>query len=146
MGRKYYRAYNTTICYQKPHTDRFLHYPGKYYTMLFYEENGKFYEFLTGTFLGELKIEPWSRYIVSDEPGRLLDSSGYYPPIEMSAEAFANEARIYMEDKNEIIPYVNALFNKWQKEHEKKVEDEKIKNHSEKEAESWLDDFLNNRK
>lgn len=145
MDRKYYQAYNTEICYQEPRNGLFNSYPGKHYKILFYEENGKFFEFLTGVLIGLRYIEDGSQFVYSDEFGRVFDLNGYYPPSEMSAEEFANKARRYMVDKNDIIPHLNKLFDKWRDNQIKNSDSQKSKSCTKTEAENWLDNLLSNR-
>ena len=56
MERKYYRDGRYYIHYQQGHCGFFTSIPDKYCYFLFYEEDGKFYELLTGKCLGVKKV------------------------------------------------------------------------------------------
>ncbi|MBR2640093.1 MAG: hypothetical protein IKL18_09205 [Oscillospiraceae bacterium] len=149
MDRKYYIS-NTKVCYQSAGWFS----TAKFYTILFYEEDGKFFELITGKFLGIRKNDVYDK-VYSDEFGYTFQLSGWSAGDYIhciSAEKFAGEAREYMQDKNKIIPHINEQFEQWRKEHQKKLEEERkklsaeeIKKAQDKDNINWLNNVLNNR-
>lgn len=156
MNRKYYEA-NCPGCrvqYQWEKSGFFKFYPAKFYRILFYEENGEFFELLTRTFLG-VRGNNGREYVFSDEFGYTIPLSGYsvncFAQL-VTAEDFAKKAREYMEDKSDILPHLNKTFDKWRDNNKKRIEQENqercakdAQKKQDTENVNWLNDLLNNR-
>lgn len=155
MERKYYRN-REAIVYQKQHKGVFVTTPAKYYYMLFYEENGEFFELLTGQFLGIRKKYGQYFYIFSEEFGYTIPLSGYSlgrHAEHITAEEFAARARVYMEKKSNILPAIHQHFYAWRlkyKEYKEKKQAEYIaeKNQQREDQQNldWLSQLLDSRK
>lgn len=146
MDRKYYIYRVNPIKY-----NRGLFSPTGEYMMLMYLENDKFYELLTGQYLGTYKDGD----IFSDEFGwiRLYGISRRQNYTLVTAEEFAREARTYMAEKSKIIPHINNRFEMWRNDNKKRIKQEKAKYYAEekKKAEDlqnvdWLSNLLDKRK
>ena len=155
MDRKFYIYERHQIQYQWVSSGFFRYYPAKYYKIMLYEENGNFYELLTGQFLGKRRENNGIQYVFSDEFGYSVPLSGYsdYPAHIVTAEDFARQAREYMAEKSRIIPHINKRFKEWRSVNKKRIEQERAKCRDEekKEAEDlqntdWLSNLLDNRK
>lgn len=149
MGRTYYRT-DIKIWYQK-NFRLFSSRTDTSYEILLYCENGKFYEFLTGTFLGTSCRGNYlsSDHLSSDEFGFICSlgaHTGGRNATPVSAEDFSRYAKRCMEDKEKIVPYLNKKFDEWRESQRKVLEKENRKNHPKPEDTTWLDDMLNNRK
>lgn len=158
MDRKFYKFTQDSIQYQHMSSGFFKSYPAKFYNIMIYEEDGKFYELLTGQILGICKNYKNSdnKYIFSEEFGYSIPLSGYsinrYAHM-ISPEEFAKQARIYMEEKDKIIPYINKKFNQWRNTYKEELKKEALKNHAEEQKKiddkqniDWLTNLLNKRK
>ena len=156
MDRKFYVYSQQKIQYQWKKNGLFKSYPDKWYTILLYEENGNYYELLTGQFLGTKESYGYYQYVFSDEFGYSVPLSGsseyLYAHIVEPAD-FARLAREYMEEKNKIIPYINKRFEQWRNENKKRIEQERAnrRNEEKKKAEDlqntdWLSNLLDKRK
>lgn len=161
MGRKYYEdfsrysRYDGDIQYQWARNGFFKNTPAKWYRMLFYEEEGRFYELLTGTYLG-IRKNLDHEYVYSDEFGYCISLSGYSVSQyanEVTSEKFAGLAKMYMQDKEQILPHLNRRFDEWRSENQKRIAEEiekqrkqEEKNRTDKENVNWLDDLLSGRK
>lgn len=146
MDRKYYIYRVNPITY-----NRGLFSPTGEYMMLMYLENDKFYELLTGQYLGTYKDGD----IFSDEFGwiRHYDVSHNQNYTLVTAEEFARKARTYMAEKSKIIPHINDRFEMWRSANKKRIKQEKAKLYAEekKKAEDlqnvdWLSNLLDKRK
>lgn len=158
MERKYYKD-RYVIQYTKPYQGFFHAHNGKYFSVLFYEEDGKFYELLTGKCLGTRSGDAQKEdvYIYSEEFGYSILLRGYYndtdEAIQLTSEEFAAEAKICMNDKKLIMPHLNKRFDKWRTRQKNRLEKEQAKRAAEKQKQkenqqnvAWLNDLLNHRK
>lgn len=156
MERKYYRDGRYYIHYQQGHCGFFTSIPDKYCYFLFYEEDGKFYELLTGKCLGVKKSDGNTPYVFSNEFGYSIPLSGYsYRRYahEVTAETFASEARQYMNDRNQIIPFIHDKLDEWKYAYKKRLEKEKKERVAEERKKiedknnvDWLSELLYGRK
>ena len=92
MSRKFYMNARSSIQYQWGRKGLFSSTPSKCYQMMFYEENGKFFELLTGRFLGTRKYLGNTPYVVSNEFGFSIPLGGYsyyQHAHEVTIDAFA---------------------------------------------------------
>lgn len=145
MSRKFYKNVHSSIQYQWGRKGLFSSTPSKRYQMMFYEENGKFFELLTGRCLGTRKYLGNTPYVFSNEFGFSipLDGYSYYQCAqEVTIDAFASDAKRYMRDKEQIIPYLNEQFEKWKTAYKKTCEENKLK----KANADWLTTLLDSRK
>lgn len=156
MDRNFYIFEQQLIQYQWSTSGFFKSYPAKYYKIMLYEENGNFYELLTGQFLGTKGNNGYKQYVFSEEFGYSVPLSGYsvrqYAHI-VTAEDFARQAREYMEEKSKIVPYINKRFDKWRIDNQKRMEQERLKRRDEEKKKledsqntDWLSNILNKRK
>jgi len=156
MDRKFYIYDSHAIQYQWGRSGLFRSSPNKYYFIMIYEQNGAFFELLTGQFLGIRKNYGSMEYIFSDEFGYSIPLSGWsvqrYAHV-ITPESFANQARKYMEEKNLIIPYIHNRFKQWRSDYQKLIEQERQKQYAEAQRNredvqniNWLSDMLNKRK
>lgn len=156
MDRTFYIFEQRTIQYQWSTSGFFRSYPAKFYSIMLYEESGKFYELLTGQFLGSCKYDGNTKYVFSEEFGYSVPLSGYsvrrYAHV-ITAEEFAQKARIYMEDKGQILPHISKRFEQWRADYKKRMAEERSKQLAEEQKKrqdaqnvDWLSNMLNKRK
>lgn len=149
MERNYYRDMRDSIHYQQGRYGLFTSRPHKWCNLLLYEEDGKFYELLTGKYLGVEKPDGNTRYIFSNEFGYSIPLSGYSYrryAYKITAEEFAAEARQYMHDRNQIVPFIQEKFDEWRYAYKKRLEAEEKKKIEDKNNVDWLSDLLDGRK
>ena len=155
MERKYYKD-RRAIQYQKSYQGFFVTTPAKYYHVLFYEEGGKFFELLTGRFLGVRKQLGQYDYVFSEDLGYAIPLSGY--SIEryaayITAEEFAALAKTYMADKDKILRPLNNRFEQWRADYRHRLEKEQAQRAAEAQKKrddqqnvDWLSQLLDGRK
>ena len=124
----------------------------KYYAGLLYEENGKFYEFMTGECLGEENIKSSANLFVrvhSDEYGDIINAAIH----KRTAEDFARKAKEYMPYKGKIVRLVREELAKRRKAYAKELEEQKRKAaeqaaraKEDKENAAWLEQQFKNRR
>ncbi len=156
MDRKFYMCKNMAVQYQWSTSGFFKSYPDKWYEIMLYEEDGKFYELLTGQFLGIRTSNGSYQYVFSDEFGYSVPLSGYSArryASHVTAEEFARSAREYMDEKSKILPYINKRLEKWRIDNQKKIEQERLKRREEEKRKiedsqntDWLSNILDKRK
>ena len=103
MDRKFYVYSQQKIQYQWKKNGLFKSYPYKWYTIMLYEENGNYYELLTGQFLGTKESYGYYQYVFSDEFGYSVPLSGgsiYLYAHSVTPEDFEgfDPAAVYPED------------------------------------------------
>lgn len=157
MDRKFYMFEQQPMKYQAETSGFFRKYhSAKWYKIMLYEENGNFYELLTGQFLGTKGSDGYREFVFSDEFGYSIPLSGYsfrQYAHSVTAEDFARQAREYMEEKSRIVPLINKRLGEWRITNKKRIEQEREKrcNEEKKEAEDlqntdWLSNILDSRK
>lgn len=96
MSRKFYKNVHSSIQYQWGRKGLFSSTPSKRYQMMFYEENGKYFELLTGRCLGTRKYLGSTPYVFSNEFGFSIPLDGYscyQHAQEVTIDAFASDAK-----------------------------------------------------
>lgn len=122
----------------------------------FYQENGTFYEFFTGSILGTAQKNGMYDYVFSDNYGYAIPLSGYSAyryARKLSAAEFAEQVKPHLEYRDEVSKAIYSLFADWRKKYDgvRKEEEAKrraadAKARTDKSNEQWLEDMLNNRK
>ena len=146
MERTYYiRGYSRSIEYQPAHSGFFKDTPAKFIGIMFYCEEGKFYEFFTGHCLGTEGGE----YILSEEFGpriRLFGDS--WSARRITPEEFATEVKKYMPDKEKICVAMEKEFDKWRqirKQELQRAREEERKQQQAAADANWLESMLDSR-
>lgn len=152
--RKYYQgSMNHKICYKNKHALGILASPTYDYCLYIYEEEGVFREFFSGIALskevtpqGTLVIPRSSLVINVGSRG----SYGTYNSWEMTATAFAEAVKKYMDNRElitqELQDLLQTTHNEWVKEQKRFAAEEAAKKEKEQNNENWLNTILNSRK
>lgn len=125
--------------------------------LYFYEQDGKFYEFFTGRFLGVRSAvdAPGYEYVGFEEFGYKIPLTGYSEKScasRVTGSEFADEVRPFMPYRAKIKRGLTALLNGWREERAKELRLQAAQDEAEvqrkKRSEQnvrWLEDMLNNR-
>ncbi len=124
----------------------------------FYEENGSFYEFFTGQYLGKdtPNVSGSYRSVYSDEFGPIIPLTGWSMNRyagKMPAAKFAEIIKPYLPDQALIVAAWNKRFQEWRNAYhaEKlKMQNQRIANKKKEQQDlknaQWLDQLLDQRK
>lgn len=167
MERKYYYSWKYKIVYQKEKHGLFTHVPRKEIKLYMYEENGRFYEFFSGYYMGNATeyydtgsttatknnrvgynlVIPESVLSFIIVPPRPYDDKDM---SELTASEFAEMVQKYVHDKELIVVAVEEFFSEKHKEWVKRQEEEKriaVEKAQKEQADiSWLNKFIDGRK
>lgn len=158
MERQYYKRRIQEKCYKKAtlfSKEKTLD------SIYFYEENGTFYEFFTGTVLGTEKYKKDNyaqvNCVYSDRFGysiRLeLVNSNYAYAYKITAADFAEQVQPHLEYRNRVCKVMESIFYDWEQNYAKVKREEAARRKAEEEKKkvdeknvNWLNNLLDGRK